>query len=151
MSGAQQPIQIESKQSKRSELIPKLYVIGGITVVLVLTIIFILGIVWVAQNYAATVASLRNVMIIALALMSCIFGIVLLVMFVVVVRLVNMLEFEIKPILEKTNETLGTLQGTTNFVSDNVVRPVTRASSNIAGFRKGLATLFGNPKKNLPD
>jgi hypothetical protein len=151
MNSVQQPIEIQAKQSKRSELIPRLYVAIGIILVLVLAILFILAIVWLAQNHATTIAALRNLMIIALALMSCIFGIVLLVMFVVVVRLVNMLEFEIKPILEKTNETLGTVQGTTNFVSENVVRPVTRASSNLAGFRRGLATLFGNPKNNLPD
>ncbi len=151
MSGAQQPIEIQVNQTNKNELVPRLYVAIGIIVVLVLAILFILGVVWVAQNHADTVAALRNVMIIALALMSCIFGIVLLIMFVVVIRLVNMLEFEIRPILEKTNETLGTVQGTTTFVSENVVRPVTRASSNIAGIRRGLVTLFGNPKKNLPD
>jgi len=151
MSGVQQPVEIQANQTNQSELVPRLYVVIGIVVVLVVTVLFILGIVWLAQNYAATIASLRNVMIIALALMSCVFGIVLMVMFVVVIRLVNMLEFEIKPILEKTNETLGTVQGTTTFVSENVVRPVTRASSNIAGIRRGLAALFGNPKKNLPD
>ncbi len=151
MSGAQQPVEIQANQSNKNELLPRLYVAIGIIVVLVLAILFILGVAWVAQNHAETVAALRNVMIIALALMSCIFGIVLLIMFVVVVRLVNMLEFEIRPILEKTNETLGTVQGTTIFVSENVVRPVTRASSNIAGIRRGLSALFGNPKKNLPD
>jgi hypothetical protein len=68
-----------------------------------------------------------------------------------VVRLLNMLEFEIKPILEKTNETLGTVRGTTTFVSQNVVQPVTKASSYVAGFRRGISVLFGDPKKNLPD
>ena len=72
-------------------------------------------------------------------------------LFVMVVRLLNMLEFEIKPILEKTNETLGTVRGTTTFVSQNVVQPVTRASSYVAGIRKGIAVLFGDPRKNLPD
>jgi hypothetical protein len=60
-----------------------------------------------------------------------------------------MLEFEIKPILHKTNETLGTLRGTSIFVSRNVVGPVTTASSYLAGFRRGIATLFGNPRRNL--
>ncbi len=151
MNGAQEPIEIQDQPLNRNELVSRTYVVLGIVVTLILSVLFILGIVWLARNHAPAIAALRNVMIIALALMSCIFGIVLLVMFVIVVRLVNMLEFEIRPILEKTNETLGTVQGTTTFVSENVVRPVTRASSNLAGFRKGLATLFGNPKKNLPD
>lgn len=151
MNSVQQPIERREQQSSKNELVSRIYVILGVVFVIIFSVLFILGIVWLAQNYAPTIAALRNLMIIALALMSCIFGIVLLIMFVIVVRLVNMLEFEIRPILEKTNETLGTVQGTTTFVSENVVRPVTKASSSIAGFRKGLATLFGNPKKNLPD
>ena len=151
MNSVQQPVEVQAQQSNQNELIPRVYVAIGVILVLVLAVLFILGIVYVAQNYADTVEALRNVMIIALALMSCIFGIVLMIMFVVVVRLVNMLEFEIRPILEKTNETLATVQGTTTFVSENVVKPVTRASSNIAGIRRGLAVLFGDPKKNLPD
>ena len=68
-----------------------------------------------------------------------------------IIRLINMLEFEIKPILEKTNETLGTVRGTTTFVSDHVVTPVTKATSYVASFRSGLRTLFGDPRRNLPD
>jgi len=66
-----------------------------------------------------------------------------------VIRLVNMLEFEIKPILERTNETIGMVRGTTVFMGDNVVKPLTTASSYMAGVRKGIKTLFGNPKNNL--
>jgi hypothetical protein len=68
-----------------------------------------------------------------------------------VVRLVNMLEFEIKPILEKTNETVGMVRGTTVFVSQNVVKPVTIVGSYMAGIRQGVKTLFGDPRRNLTD
>jgi len=151
MSDMQTPVEYQAPQENQRELIPRLYVAIGIIVALLLAVLFILAIAWVASNYADTVEALRDVMIIALALVSCIFGITLMLLFVMVVRLLNMLEFEIKPILEKTNETLGTVRGTTNFVSQNVVQPVTKASSYIAGFRKGVAVLFGDPKKNLPD
>jgi hypothetical protein len=62
-----------------------------------------------------------------------------------------MLEFEIKPILEKTNETVGMVRGTTSFVGENVVKPVTRATAYVSGLRAGIRALFGNPRKNLPD
>jgi len=151
MSGIQPPVEYQIEQTNEREFIPRLYVALGIIAVLVLTVLFILVVVWMARTQAATVEALRDVMIIALALVSCIFGITLMLLFVMVVRLLNMLEFEIKPILEKTNETLGTVRGTTTFVSQNVVQPVTKASSYVAGFRKGIAVLFGDPKKNLPD
>ena len=151
MSSTQPPAEYQAEQTDQREFIPRLYITIGIIVALVLAVLFILGVVWVARTYPATVEALRDVMIIALALVSCIFGITLMLLFVMVVRLLNMLEFEIKPILEKTNETLGTVRGTTTFVSQNVVHPVTRASSYVAGFRKGIAVLFGDPRKNLPD
>lgn len=151
MSGIQPPVEYSPEQSERSEYIPRVYVTIGIIAVLVLAVLFIFAVIWVAQNYADTVEALRDLMIIALALVSCIFGITLMLLFVMVVRLLNMLEFEIKPILEKTNETLGTVRGTTTFVSQNVVQPVTRASSYVAGFRRGIKVLFGDPRKNLPD
>lgn len=111
---------------------------------------FLWLIVWLASNQAAEVEAVRDVMIIILAMQSCVFGIAALVLLVIVIRLVNMLEFEIRPILEKTNETLGTVQGTTTFVGDNVVKPTIRAKSHLAGIRKGLKTLFGNPRNNIP-
>jgi hypothetical protein len=151
MSGTETSVEYQIEQPTQNEFIPRLYVALGIIVVLVLAVLFILGVVWLARSYPATIEALRDMMIIALALVSCIFGITLMLLFVMVVRLLNMLEFEIKPILEKTNETLGTVQGTTTFVSQNVVQPVTRASSYVAGIRKGVAVLFGDPKKNLPD
>ncbi|MCZ7668340.1 MAG: hypothetical protein M5U34_14705 [Chloroflexi bacterium] len=95
------------------------------------------------------VETLRDIFIIALALESCIFGIALLILMIMVIRLVNMLEFEIKPILERTNETIGMVRGTTVFMGDNVVKPITTASSYMAGVRKGIKTLFGNPRNNL--
>lgn len=140
----------QPRLSSQRELIPRLYVAIGIIVVLVLAVLFILGVIWLASTQGPTIEALRDIMIIALALESCIFGIVLLILLVMVIRLVNMLEFEIKPILEKTNDTLSTLRGTTYFMTENVVRPVTKVSSYAAGVRRGLSTLFGNPRSNLP-
>jgi hypothetical protein len=93
--------------------------------------------------------AVRDVFIIALALESCLFGIVLLLMFIMLIRLINTVEYEIKPILQDTYETVGTVRGTTTFVSKNVVRPVVKVKSYVAGFRGGYKALFGNPKDNL--
>lgn len=151
MSSIEPSVEYQPDQQEQQELIPRLYVAIGIIVALVLAVLFILVVVWLARSYPDTIEALRDMMIIALALVSCIFGITLMLLFVMVVRLLNMLEFEIKPILEKTNETLGTVRGTTNFMSQNVVQPVTKATSYVAGVRRGITVLFGDPRKNLPD
>ena len=137
----------ESIQDK--PLIPTRYVVIGIIVALVSMGLFTAFVIWAARYHATTIEALRDIFIIALALESCIFGIALMILLVMVIRLVNMLEFEIKPILERTNETIGMVRGTTVFMSENVVKPMTTASSYAAGLRRGMRTLFGNPKNNI--
>ncbi len=127
------------------------HIIIGAVVGLIFFILLVALTVWLASNFAPELEAVRDIFIIALALESCIFGILLTVMLIMLVRLVNMLEFEIKPILEKTNETVGMVRGTTTFVGENVVRPVVKGTAFMAGVRRGLRVLFGNPKKNLPD
>lgn len=127
------------------------YIIIGVVVALVLLGLLVWGILWAARNHPASVEAIRDIAIIALALQACLFGLVMVIMLVMIVRLVNMLEFEIKPILEKTNETVGMVRGTTTFVGENVVKPVTRATAYAVGVRKGLQVLFGDPRRNLDE
>lgn len=127
------------------------YVIAGIIIVVLLAAAIIAITLFLASNYPAEIRALRDVFIIALALESCIFGVVLMIMLVMLIRLVNTVEFEIKPILEKTNDTLGTVRGTSQFVSKNVVDPAVKVGSYAAGVRRGVRALFGNPRRNLPD
>lgn len=144
----QQPI---PEESGGGSTVPTRYVVLGVIGTIVVLGLLIWFIIWAANNFAPELEAIRDIFIIALALESCIFGIILVIMLIMLVRLVNMLEFEIKPILERTNETVGMVRGTTTFVGQNVVKPVTRATAYVAGVRRGLKVLFGNPRKNLPD
>jgi hypothetical protein len=141
----------EIQQSEQHQAISSTYVVIGVIVALLLGVGLIALVVWLSSNFPAEIQTVRDIFIIALALESCLFGIILMVMMVMLVRLVNTIEFEIKPILEQTNETIGTVKGTTTFVSKNVVNPVVKATGYVAGFRRGVKVLFGDPRKNLPD
>ncbi len=140
------PVEIENR-SRRGPSTAVLILIASIAILLLIG--FVAFTIWLAQTQATTIAAVRDILIIALALESCIFGVVILLLLVMVIRLVNMLEFEIKPILEKTNETVNTLRGTTNFVSQNVVKPTIRTRAQVAGLRQAIKTLFGNPRNNI--
>ncbi len=95
------------------------------------------------------VERIRDVSIIIVALESLIIGIVLIILIVQLARLTNLLQNEIKPILESTNETANTLRGTTAFLSDNLVEPVMKANEYTAGFRQLLFVLgLTGRKKN---
>jgi len=142
-----EPNVIQEASDRRAPLIPIGYVVAGVVVTLIVAVLFIALLVYLANNYADTILVVRDIFIIALGLMSCLSGVVLILLLIAVTRLINMLEFELKPILMKTNETLGTIRGTTVFMSQNVVRPMTTASSYVAGIRRGVNTLFGNPRR----
>ena len=143
--------ELPASNQSQQELIPTVYAVIGIIVLIILGIGMVAGILYLARTYPAELEALRDVFIIALALESCVFGIVLMLMLIMLIRLVNTVEYEIKPILEQTNETIGTVRGTSAFVSKGVIQPVVRATSVVAGVKRGMQALFGNPRRNLPD
>jgi nitrate reductase gamma subunit len=92
-----------------------------------------------------TTANIRDIFIIFLALESLVIGAALIILIVQVASLINLLRNEVKPILQATSETVNTLRGTTEFLSENVVEPVIRLNSYLAGLRRFLS-LFGSKK-----
>ena len=117
----------------------------------VLLIALIGFVIWMAFAFPERVEAMRDVFIMLFALVSCSAVVVMMMMLVAMIRLINMIDYELRPILEKTNETVTMVQGTTNFVSKNVIQPAIETTSFIAGVRRGLKTLFGDPRRNLPD
>jgi amino acid permease len=85
-----------------------------------------------------TTAKIRDVFIIFMALESLVIGLVLIVLVVQLARLTNLLQNEIKPILDSTNETVSTLRGTTKFLSDNLAEPVIKLNEYFAGLQSFL-------------
>ena len=67
-----------------------------------------------------------------------------------VYKLVKVLQTEIRPIMQDTQETLATLRGTTNFMTENVVNPVVETSSKVAGYRRTLQVLAGSLSSGTP-
>jgi amino acid permease len=90
--------------------------------------------------------NIRDIFIIFMALESLVIGAALVILIVQIASLINLLNNEIKPILDATNETIATLRGTTQFLSENLVEPVMKLNSYLAGLQKMLE-LIGMKKK----
>jgi membrane protein implicated in regulation of membrane protease activity len=90
---------------------------------------------------ATDTAKIRDVFIIFMALQSMLTGITLVILMIQLARLINLLQNEIKPILDSTNETVSNLRGTTTFLSDNLVEPVIKLNEYLAGFSQLLLAL----------
>jgi hypothetical protein len=126
-----------SQQGKPA--IPQRFLYIGIAVVVILLAALVVLIILAFRNPVHT-QTVRDLAIIALALESGLIGLAILVLIVQVARLTNMLEFEIKPILENSGEALKTVRGTADFMSQRMVDPVIKAS----GYASGVARLLGS-------
>lgn len=76
---------------------------------------------------------IRDIFIIALSMSSILIVIALAVLILQIAGLVNLLQSEIKPLLENLQDTLNTTKGTVKFVGTNVAEPLIKAGSFVAG------------------
>jgi len=109
------------------------------------------GVFALSRTTPETTGHIRDIFIIVLALESLLIGAVLIILVVQLALLINMMQNEIKPILLSTKETIGTLRGTTAFISDRAVKPVIKASSYLAGARTFFQLLGILGKKKTKD
>lgn len=94
------------------------------------------GVVVLAGSDAETTGRVRDIFIIILALESLLIGAALIILVIQLAVLTNLLQNEVRPILESTKETIGTLRSTSQFISKRAVSPIVSVSSFFAGFRK---------------
>lgn len=130
----------EQKSDGLTEGQQKALTIGGV----LFGLLVVAGAIWMAVvlvNHPTQAASVRDVFIIFMALESMIIGVALVVLIVQLAVLTNLLKNEIKPILEATQETMNTVRGTTLFVSENLVEPVMKLNSYVAGLDKFLDSI----------
>jgi hypothetical protein len=113
----------------------------------IIFIVLLLGVaIFFLLQPSAPTAKIRDVFIIVVALESLIIGVALIVLVVQLASLINLLQNEVRPILQATNETVNTLRGTAEFLGENVVEPVIKLNGYLAGLTRMLE-LMGIKKK----
>jgi hypothetical protein len=120
-------------------------IIGLVIAIVVVLALLILGI-WALTLPTTDTARVRDIFIIFMALESLLLGFVLIILIIQIARLTNLLQNEVKPILESTNETVNTLRGTTTFLSDNLAEPVIKLNEYLAAMTKMMG-LIGLARK----
>jgi hypothetical protein len=95
------------------------------------------GLYFLGQNEATT-RNVRDILLIVLAVEFMVLGAALIVLLIQIARLTLLLQMEIKPLLESANDAVNNLRGTTLFLSENLVEPVIRLNSSLAGIRRLL-------------
>jgi hypothetical protein len=113
----------------------------GLIVIGVLLLGGLVAGVWYLLQPTAPTESLRDILLILVAFEFFIIGLALVLLVVQLARLVNLLQNELKPILDSANQTANTVRGTSLFLSDKLVGPVVKISAGVAGFRRALDLL----------
>lgn len=83
----------------------------------------------------------RDIFIIMVSLESLVIGIALVVLLIQMASLINLLQNEVRPILEATSETVNNLRGTAEFLGESVVEPVIKLNGYLASLRRVLELL----------
>lgn len=100
---------------------------------ILLVILLIVGAILLIRADNDTTGRVRDVFIIFMALESLVLGAALIVLIIQLATLINLLQNEIKPVINSTNETVNTLRGTVTFLSENLTEPVIKLNSYLAG------------------
>jgi len=87
-------------------------------------------------------AGIRDGAIVLLALESVVIGVLIALTLLQIRKLVRVLREEIMPLLKDAQETVSTVQGTTHFVSENLVNPLIKVQSYSAGVLGTLRQLL---------
>ena len=135
----------EEEAEYRATLHKQRWIMAGIVFAVILVLAGLVVAVIALTKYPAVATNVRDIFIIFMAFESLIIGAALVVLIIQVASLLNLLQNEVKPILQSTSETVNTLRGTTEFLSENLVEPVIKLNSYLAGLRK-FFDVFGSKK-----
>lgn len=116
-----------------------------VAAVIILVGLIVLAVIYLAGHSAQT-TTIRDIFIIFMALESLVIGTALVILIIQVASLLNLVNNEVRPIIEDAQETITTLNKTSNFLSDELVKPVVKISSFLAGARQ-LLSLFSFRKR----
>lgn len=106
----------------------------------VVVILIILGFVWMLS--AGVTGTVRDVVIILLAVESLLLVGLTLYLVVQMTLLVRMMRNELMPLIKSAQETVNSARGTTRFVGQKIVRPTAEASANVARLTRMFQVLF---------
>lgn len=117
----------------------KKYVIIAITVSIVVIALIVFASYFLLTSDPGVTEKIRDVFIIFMAFVSLVIGIALVILIVQLSLLINLLQNEIRPIINSTSETVNTVKGTTQFLSQNLTEPVIKVNQALAVIRKIFA------------
>lgn len=110
---------------------------GGVVLLVLLIALLVLAISAMVRDPQGT-ETIRDIVIIFVAGETMIVGVALILLVVQLARLTALLQNELRPLIDSTTETVNTLRGTSQFLSQRMVSPVIKANSSVAALRRAF-------------
>jgi hypothetical protein len=127
----------EQREQERKQKQMMAAIIAGVVIFLALLTLAI----YALMQPGTPTDKIRDVFIIVVALESLVIGVALIVLIMQLASLINLLQNEVRPILNATSETVNTLRGTVEFLGEEVIEPVMQLSGYLAGLKRMLELL----------
>ena len=131
---------VEEAAQREAERRERTITITAVIVLVVLIAGIVAAVIGLLQEDTPT-DKIRDILIIFMALESLLIGVALIILIIQFASLINLLQNEVRPILDSTNETVNHLRGTAEFLGENVVEPVIKLNSYLAGMQRMLELL----------
>ena len=129
----QSKLEAPKNESSKSKL--WIFIVAAV----ILLVILVGGVVLLARADPQDTEKVRDIFIIFMALESLVIGVALVILVIQLATLTNLLQNQIKPILDSTSETANMLKGTAKFLSDNLTEPIIKLNEYVAVIKE-----FGN-------
>ena len=140
------PEQIAVKKAQERQMKTMIAAIIAIVVFILIGLITAIYFLARPETPASEVGRIRDIFIIVVALETLVIGIALVVLLVQLASLINLLQNEVRPMLEAAAETVNTLRGTAEFLGESVIEPVIKLNSYLASIQRVLE-LMGLKRK----
>lgn len=135
----------ETARKRADQRQARTIVIVAVIAAVVLLALLVLAVILLLRPGVPT-DRIRDIFIIVVAFETLVVGVALVVLLVQLASLINLIQNEVRPILEDTSETVRTLRGTTAFLSESVVDPVIKLNGYLASMQRVLE-LMGIKRK----
>jgi hypothetical protein len=126
-------------------------IIAAVVALVILAVLVVIGVL--LFNNPPVAAVLRDIFIILLGIQSMIIGLLMIVAVVAIIYvalklydLVQFLENELQPMLERADDAVRTVQSRAVFMSDTVVKPVIEVMSYVSAVKSIIRT-FTRPRR----
>jgi hypothetical protein len=127
---------LQKEQIRRQRMIIITLIIIGV----ILVVAIIASLIYLTQPGTDT-ARIRDIMIIFMAFEMMILGVAMVILMVQLATLINLLQNDLKPIIDATSETANTLRGTAIFLSNNLSEPVIKLNEYASGLYRFMELL----------